>query len=275
MFQISDIYENAKRSDTKLLSDFNADFWNAYNTDHEKFDALFNRKFYSFRYFNQKEGQDIDEVTANFISDVYLHLLVNNKKYAELFRIEDIDDDDYNIKYNYVIKEKTITDSTDNKRFVSGSRNDSGSDTVGQRTDKVTTNYDEIANTVESDNDAIENVSIDKVSPYDGDNVNLSTKTSTTDNLGKTHNKTEDTTEARTDVVDSISGQQINSNSYTKGEQTNTDSDTFHEQIDFSREGNIGTISVDDMLAKHKNFWNPWNFYEIIFNDICKELLLV
>ena len=80
----NDMYKECVSNGTALLSNYNGIFWQDYVTNHAKYDALFRRMFYSFRYFMQSEEDDITTVTNNFIEDVNNHLMVNDKKYSEL-----------------------------------------------------------------------------------------------------------------------------------------------------------------------------------------------
>lgn len=91
----------------------------------------------------------------------------------------------------------------------------------------------------------------DKTAPYDSENFYNANSSSTS--LG-----------ARTD-----------SNSFTKGQQVDSLDTTYTEDYTLTRVGNIGVQTGADMLEKHKKFWTKWQFYEYIFEEISKELLLV
>ena len=168
---VSDMCNNAKVAEAKLLSTFNADFWAEYKNHSEYYDRLFGRMFGSFRFFDQQPKKfyedistaDITQVRMDFTDAVYDHLLVNSKKYEELYRVSQLADANYPITSNYDVtetKEETIskegeevsgertdTSSTthgayeDSVTSVHGARTDSKSDTLGQRTDEVTKAY--------------------------------------------------------------------------------------------------------------------------------------
>ena len=135
MKTVNDMYKYAKDNNVILLSNFNATFWQEYVTNHTKYDKLFRRLYYGFKYFMQEcdsDLEDISDVTTEFIDDVYNHLLVNKKKYEELYRIHVITDEEYSITDNYHITEimdKEFTEDNDNQY---GSRSDSNS--VGSQT---------------------------------------------------------------------------------------------------------------------------------------------
>lgn len=73
------------------------------------------------------------------------------------------------------------------------------------------------------------------------------------------------------------SGEQNNSsnNTYTKGEQSDTHKHDGTESYNIRKRGNIGVQTATDMISKHNQFWNSYEFYTLIFKDICKELLSI
>lgn len=144
MKTISDMYAHTKAVESKLLGSFNADFWADYETDYKKYDRLFYRLYKSFLYFLQEEEDSLEEVIANFREDVITHLLVNQKKYSEMYRINVISDAGYSLTNNYDMTETLHKSTTADK----GSRTDNTTGSVGSQT--VTSNAE--------------------VSPYDSEN---------------------------------------------------------------------------------------------------------
>ena len=73
------------------------------------------------------------------------------------------------------------------------------------------------------------------------------------------------------------SGEQNNSsnNTYTKGEQSDTHNHDETESYNIRKRGNIGVQTATDMISKYNQFWNSYEFYTLIFKDICKELLSI
>lgn len=130
---VDDMWKNAKDNNKKLLSDFNAPFWNEYINNSTRYDKLFRRLYKNFRYFMQESDEDVDDITDNFIDDVYTHLMVNRKKYEELYRVYVITDEDYSIVDNYHIIENMDKDTTSNNENTYGSRSDGT--IIGQHTD--------------------------------------------------------------------------------------------------------------------------------------------
>ena len=240
MKSIHEVYKYNKDNNLKMLSDYTADFWNEYRTNSDKYDRVFDRMFMSFIPCFQSDEEDVIDVANNFREDVYNHLLMNDKKYSELYRIQVIPDTSYSLTDNYDVTEtmdKNISDNNDNTygartdsvEETEGSRIDSTSETEGSRTDDTT----------------------HKIAPYDSADFNNNTK----------------------DILDK--GSQTNESSLTKGSQNDSLERTYEEDYTLHRKGNIGVMTVSDMLKKHKQFWDMWSFYEYIFKEICKDLLLL
>lgn len=130
---VKDMYNYSKGIFIPLLSNYDADFWKDYTANYMKYDKLFTRLYKSFRYFNQDDEQTTEEITLDFQDEVYNHLLINHKKYEELYRVQVLPSEDYNILSNYSIKE-TLDKTTSSN----------GTDTLGARqdTDKITDTED-------------------------------------------------------------------------------------------------------------------------------------
>ena len=255
MYKIGDLYKKNRADNTLMLSNFSIagdnDFWAEYRNNYARYDAVFNRMFNSFRYFMQLEDDTLDEVVDQFRDDVYNHLLINQKKYEELYRVQVIPDDDYSLINNYDMQEIMDKDVTDNQDNTYGQRSDSGSFTKGSRQDSTTNGIGQqtITNT-------------NKVAPYDSSTF---------------AEHTEDTTVngSRSDSIGFTEGQQLDSSSSTKGQQKDDLDRTYTEDYTLHRVGNIGVQTVTDMLNKHIKLWSLWEFYEYIFKEICKDLLLI
>lgn len=251
MKTVNDIYQYNKDNNSKMLSDFPSTFWEEYRTNFTRYDRVFRRMFLTFRYCFQSEQDDTQSVADNFREDVYDHLLINSKKYEELYRVHVLPDIEYSLTDNYNVTEtmdKQIIDTNENQY---GSRTDNVSETEGDRTDSSTLNVGE----QETD-------TVHKVSPYDSSDF---------------HNNTEDieTKGEREDTESFVKGIQLNTAQNVKGAQLDDLERTYNEDYTLHRRGNIGVMTVSDMLKKHKEFWTLWEFYEYIFKEICAELLLV
>lgn len=121
MLTVKNMYDYTKAGNVKLLSTFQADFWTDYITNYDKYDRLFYRLYRSFKYFLQEDGETTEEVVNSFVEDVYTHLLVNQKKYSELYRINVISDENYSLTDNYNMTETMDRDTSNSK----GARTDS------------------------------------------------------------------------------------------------------------------------------------------------------
>lgn len=248
---VKEMYESAVLKDTALLSTYGGDFWNEYIQNHKEYDRLFMRMFKSFKYFLQDGSESIDVVLTNFTEDVKLHLMVNSKKYSELYRTYIVNDTDYMLLDNYNVKESMNKQNSYEGSDVLGKRDDVTNDTIGAITTNTTSTIGEQINS-----------EIKKVSPYDSNNFN--NESGTDSNFGTRSDSGNTTTNEHTDNL-----------TFTKGQQTDSHSNTSTESYELTRKGNIGVQTGADMLKKHDSFWTSYEFYTMIFKDICKELLLV
>ena len=208
---VNEMYEVTKSAGTPLLSNFNAVFWADYIEHYTELDRYFARRYCSFRYFAQEESDTVEVVTQNFTSSVYEHLLVNKKRYEELYRVQTVNDNDYMLLDNYNVNETVTKEGSGNGSIVSGERED------------------KLFNTT-------------KVSPFDSENF---------------YNDT------------------TNDGSTRKGAETDTTSNAYNETVTSNKKGNIGVQTGADMLGKHTNYWKNFDFYNLVFSEIAKELLLV
>lgn len=248
---VNDMYNYSKSSGAKLLSEYKAQFWNEYINNSDRYDALFRRLYKSFRYFMQEDGETIDTITTNFISDVYNHLMINDKKYAELYRVHVIPDEDYSITDNYNVTEKMNKDSSNDYSNI-----------YGERTDKTTNNFGARTDTNEVNTGAQTNTGTDTIAGFNSSGFENDSKV--TDDIG-----------ARTDNSTNVIGAQENTSTLEKSNQTDTHAGVEKEEYTLTRVGNIGVKTVTAVLQEHTEFWSTWEFYSMIFGEICAELLLI
>lgn len=225
MKTVKDMYEYSSKNTQKLLSDYNADFWANYKTNYAIYDKLFCRLYRTWFYFLQEHDETIADITGNFTADVYAHLMLNEKKYSELYRINVVDDTKYSLLDNYDMTETMDRDTTSNNTNTYGQRSDS--DSYGAQSNSTTTT-----------------VSAYNSSSFQNDNQ----------------------------VSESIGAR---SDSHTKGSQEDTLNNTGTEDYELHRYGNIGVTTATDMMDKVRKFWTVWEFYEMIFRDIARELLMI
>lgn len=133
-----------------------------------------------------------------------------------------------------------LTNNYDIHENYSGSSSGATSSITGQRTD---ISYDNIGEQNASN--------LNKVTGYNSSSENTNDSSNTT-------------TGTREDV-----------HQFTKGQEQDTSRSQGNDGHTLRRYGNLGVMTVDDILTKHKNFWLVFNFYELVFNDICKNFLLI
>ena len=236
MKTVKDLYKMSKEAlvPYPLLTSYSPageiDWWNDYRENFSVFDEQFMRQFKTFVFFDQESDETDDDIMANWQSTLYSWMMMNDKRYAELYRIHVIPDDEaYALTNNYDLHET-----------YSGTNSGQGAMTSGQRTD---INYDNTG----SQNSA----NLNKVTGWNSSSENASDSNTAT--VG-----------SREDV-----------HQFTKGQQTDTSQTQGQDSHTLRRYGNIGVMTIEDMLQKHDNFWQLFNFYKIIFDDICKNFLLI
>lgn len=216
---VEDMYKYAKQNSLELLSDYPADFWLDYISNHEDYDKQFMRMYRSYRYYMQnpydKDNETIADITDDFIEAVYMHLKMNNKKYTELYKINVLNDSTISPLDDYSMTE--IMDRT----IVNGAREDSNDETLGTKTDTITSQ-------------------IEGFNSSDFDDSNRTTN---------------------------VYGQQLNGNTFNKGEQENTDDYTL------TKKGSMN--NPYENINKFKSVWTNYDFMNYIFKNICADLLLV
>ena len=133
-----------------------------------------------------------------------------------------------------------LTNNYDMHETYSGNSTGASSTITGQRTD---VSYD----TTGSQNSS----NLDKVTGWDSGSENTR------------------------DSSNSSVGSREDTHQFTKGSEQDTGRSSGTDAHTMRRWGNIGVQSVQDMLTKQSNFWQLFNFYKIVFDDICKNFLLI
>ena len=258
VYTIGDIYNQNKTDDKMMLSPYPADFWKPYRDNHNYFDRRFKVLYKSFFPYDQEETEGRESVADDFRFDVYAHLMANDKRYSELFRINTIADNDaYSLTNNVDYTETYEEESGRDIEFNKGSQTDTEDleHTKGAETDTedLSTTYgahDTTAtNTISAYNES-------GYSPKDKDVTESGTHEDTGDN-SRTY------------------GQRIDSedNSRTYGARQDTIGETGSKSSTMRKVGNMGVQTVDDMLLKHWDNWNLFDFYKLIFEEIARDLL--
>lgn len=267
------MWKESVKDGVPLLSAYPAEFWSFYRSNHVRFDALFRQMFLSFTYFLQDSSENTDTVTTNFISAVYNHLLINHKKYDELYRVELLEDTDYRFNVNYDIHEtfsgtssgttsNTIGSRTDNSSVTYGQRQDTTNSTKGGRTDNTTLTKGSHTDNLEHD-----------ISPDDSEDFFNHRKD--TNVYGSEQDTTNFTQGSQTDSDTFTKGSETDSSSATTGQQINSGTSSGTEGHTLDKKGIVGNITPAKLLEQHENFWRIYEFYKYIFKQISEELLLV
>lgn len=341
---VDDMYQYSKTEGSMLLSSFGSEnegfhFWDEYRSKHRRYDKLFNRMFNSFKYFMQKPDQTIAEITEDFTDEVYNHLMINAKKYEELYRVNVINDENYSITDNYNITETLEKETTKEDTDVYGERDDVNAKTIGsknttaskqygQKQDTVSTEYGQKQNTASTQygqkqntessqygqiQTTVNNVKGSETDTQTNEIAGFNTTTFVNDNrktevLGQrtdtstetvgshtdsksitegghtdsetitegTHTDTVTSTEgAHTDGESLLESSQTINDGFSKGEQTDTHNGSLSEEYTLTRKGNIGVRTITEVLEYHQEFWTTYEFYTLIFKEICAELLLI
>lgn len=242
---VQQMYNLSKTEDFPLLSDFSDEFWAPYVNDYEHYDRVFNRLYKNYYYFMQDANLQAYEVQPDFTESVYDLLLMNRKKYSELYRVHTLDSETYNVAGNYDITE---TKEGENAKSIT--------DTYGRQLTDV---YGQRLSTGQNVTGTQSNNSTEKVAPYNSENfanenrseVSLGQRTDTSSNTVNT-------------ATDTHTNSGVDSH-----EHEGTDSYELH------RIGNDGRYKPTELIQSHIKLWNGFSFYRIIFADICKELLLI
>lgn len=254
--KVIQIYNQCKQNNTHMLSDYQSDFWQGYIANYNRYDNYFTRQYGIFSACFAESAND-------FINQVFEHLLLYDKQYSELYRIQVIDDDKYSLTNNYDMTEKmerTTHNDTDNfigAQSVNTDNVDTGNTVTNEKFTDSTTHRaknreDEQKNFVRAaDNteDYIHDRQINITGPID-----------------------ENTQTVNGERVTKYSGNKVTNTTNTSDRSDNIISDGS-ENYTLTRIGNIGVMTATDMLRLHKDFWTKFEFYAYIFKNIADELL--
>lgn len=237
MKTVNDLYKMSKPGGddnfpllTTFTSSQTVDWWAEYKENYEIFDFQFNQQFKTFAFFDQDPEDTEEDIMEKWGATIFSWLAMNDKRYAELYRIHVIPDDEaYALTNNYDLHET-----------YSGTSTGASATTTGQRTDVT---YDNIGSQNSSN--------LDKVTGWDSGSENTR------------------------DSSNSSVGDREDTHQFTKGQETDTARSQGTDGHTMRRWGNIGVMTIEDILQKHANLWESFSFYKIVFDDICKNFLLI
>ena len=236
MKTVKELFKIAQTEEATLFPEFDSEWWTGiYNIETGKDIDLLFTRYYASYEFYSALEDLFDEYTD--------HNALSDFKQAvyTLFMKNDK-------KYTELYRIHTIpddeayalTNNYDMHETYSGSNSMNGSAITGQRTDVT---YDNIGSQNSSN--------LDKITGWDSGSEN------TRDSSNASVGSREDT------------------HQFTKGQEQDTSRTEGIDSHTLRRYGNIGVMTVDDLLKKHKDFWLVWDFLQVIFDDICRDYLLI
>lgn len=283
IYTIKDIYAQNISENKPMLSAYNADFWAGYVQNSAYFDRRFKKLYTSWFPFDQEAEEGRQAVSDEFRADVYAHLMVNDKRYSELYRINVIDDDKYDLLNNYDMTEIYSGTGHREGQNIKGQQNntETHNDTYGQQN----INHDQTntygQQTIEHDSDvnygAQGTSTTNSTSAYNETGFNPVDKTDVDTDAHRdiTNNMTINGT--HTDMMGGVDtyGQHtdIKNADYVEGMRTDTNNEDSTDGHTLHRVGNIGVQTATDMMQKAVEFWDIFSFYDFIFKEIARDLL--
>lgn len=313
-YEIRDIYKYNIEENTLMLSDFASsvdpenDFWKPYRDNHAYFDRIFKKKYTSWFPFDQ-EG-DLEDVSEEFALDVKGWLMINDKRYSELYRIQTIaDDEKYSLTDNVYEVESIEETGEHSSEFNKGAQIDTEDleSVKGQQIDTQDNERVKGSQTDTQDNERVkgqEQIDTDATNTTGATGKTITNSVSAFNESGfSSADKSEEDDESRQDTIDQtvIEGQRTDTedlsttygqrtdtedlsttygqrtdtqdNSRTSGARKDTDEGSDSKTIERTRSGNIGVKTVAQMLEEQWNVWGIMNLYDLIFSEITRELL--
>ena len=284
VYTVGDIYNQNKTDDKMMLSPYPADFWKPYRDNHNYFDRRFKVLYKSFFPYDQEEAEGRESVADDFRFDVYAHLMANDKRYSELYRINTIPDNEaYSLTNNVDYTETYEEENGRDIEFNKGSQTDTEDleHTKGSETDTEDLEFTKGSETDTEDLSTTYGAQdVDTTQSTSAYNESGFSATDKTEVENGSHEDTGDNSRTYGQRIDSEDnsrtyGQRIDSddNSRTYGARKDTTGETGSKDYTLHKVGNMGVQTVDDMLLKHWDNWNLFDFYKLIFEEIARDLL--
>lgn len=249
LIEIKDIYKYQKEEQAPMLSGYTADFWAPYRNNYAYYDRIFKKKYASF--FPYDQTGDVEDVAEDFSEDVKAWLMMNDKRYSELYRINTITDDEkYSLTdnvYEHEIIEKdtetagtnikgseTITDATVNA-YGQQSDSESKSASFASRTDTEDKSASFASRTDTEDKEHVygsQLVEVDgTVTQGAGEKTTTNSVSAFNDNGWSANDKSFEEEAARTETtnMDTTNGAHTDTedNTYVHGSHTDTEDNTY------------------------------------------------
>lgn len=240
---VKTLYKYVKGIDSNLLPDLSSiteegfEWWqDLYTSDnYQVIDELFARLYYNFLFYDPV-GIDMTEDYTDEEALKSFYLAVIELFFKNKKKYTEL----YRIETIPDDEAYALTNNYDLHETYSGTRADQGAVITGQRTD------------VNIDNTGSQNsVGMNKVTGWDSNSENEQ--------------------DANTGTI----GSRQDTHQFTKGQETDTNRSQGQDAHTLRRWGNIGVMTIQDILMKQQQVWLPWSFLQIVFDDICKEYLLI
>lgn len=308
--RVDEIYKYCSEENVPMLSSYDSDFWEVYIENYQYFDKLFMKTYRKFLAFSSDEDT-VEENAEDWISDVYSWLIANDKRYSELWRMQEISDTDYSMLEPYKVTEshsssasksgsdnmgaKTDTKSSstvygattisDSGSYVHGAKSEADSESMsyGEDTTRNTTNST-IGSQENTNENKVSAYNESAYSPKDYQDTTLGSRSDSSSNTevrdshsdSKTSSHTEQSytdTESKTRGVNSHTDSISDTNIY--GAHTNTHTGTESETKSVNKRGNLGVFSPAKLLGEHVELWSAYSFYKLIFDEIAEQFLRI
>lgn len=222
--------------------------------------------------------ENVDDVLDEFKQDVFALLVKNRTAYQHLFDLTGLE---YDPIANYD-RHSEITTTHDGTEDTT-SNNGDHSETHNMGAQETSTNYGKQETTNNYGNvstqDSIGQVTVttdNRVSGYNDNTLNDATQsvqdTSASTNGHTEQARTDTTNEAEhIDTVNNGAREDSITSTQTKDATSKTASN-YTDKVTDETKGNIGVTTTQQMMQQEVNFWDAFNFYDKIFDDILKTL---
>lgn len=236
MKTVKELFKIARNDGNPLFPEFDSEWWtNTYNSETDFDIDLLFTRYYSNYEFYSSLEDLFDEYT-----DASAFSDFQQAVYTLFLKNDKKYTELYRIHTIPDDEAYALTNNYDMHETYSGSNTGASSQITGQRTD----------------------VTIDQIGSQNASNVNKTTGyNSSSENVN--------------DSSDSATGDREDTHQFTKGQEQDTARTQGTDAHTLRRYGNIGVMTVDDLLKKHTDFWLTWDFLQVIFDDICRDYLLI
>ena len=285
MKKIIDIYKSLTSGECLLPTSTGFDWWeNVYTAHKATYDREFARRYSEFSYYDflETDSTTMAQTKTDLKADALSVLTLNQKKYAEMYRVFVVTDQDDPITYNYDMTETTGAQHSETKYGATSA-------TYGQQTHEYgatsatfgskETTHGAQTNTKGQQVDTIGQITdTHSVAPMNS-TTPITESTDVTAQRTNTEGQRIDTTAQYSDTEGSHTDTTL---AHTDTDGSHTDTTNQHtdehdsDEWTLTRKGNIGVQTAGDIMRIHTDYWtNHFKFMEMIFDDINAQLFLI